>query len=1645
MEVFDLGNPFNKNLTVIFNFGDRTKPQEAIYDINSSYYEATHIYERSGTFLITITVDDGATIAKTGYIINVKNKQPHAHIIGMLNNITEDTILNLNARLGDSPSDIHDLRYYWDFGDGTFSYEKSPSHSWSEAGEYNVTLFVRDNNDFVYNTSETITIIDTPPFIEGPFIFYGIEGNVIVLDVAVFDSYMDEMNGLEYTWDFYNPLGEHFMTLTGRKPSVTLNDGNYTIRLNVTEQNGQSSFANITLIVKNVIPTVFVASEMYYGMNTAETTWAPEDPWRDITSGIEITAYTIDKIIDYGNLIYECTYWIENESYQVLPIIENGGQIENFYIPLYNSTIMNCEIKVSEMNAYNDDFFIADFEVFVFLDRNGNGYSDEFEKFWDFDVDEDPDNDGLTFAYELDLVNKDPYVDTDNDNVTNAFDPDSDNDGMCDGFNASVGVGEVFLGTDPLDNDTDDDLLGDMFEWLGWDIQIQRDVGEGYITVHTSSNPLLVDSDGDTIDDFDELHNGTDPDNPDTDFDGVNDNIEWLNNLDPNNYDTDGDGLSDGEEFYGFTIMPEWGLIITNATIQDTDGDGLTDYQEAYGIDVLHPTNPTLNDTDREGLLDSQEVFSFKKSMGAKRELNEGWNSFTFNFPNLKKAQSATLTISVSLGEDPLKEPGTLDYNILLNGDVIHEGTGKNKRYYVNITDVKGLVEENTGNGYGGIWKLNIWTDYKCILEDFSLDISGYLNPIKCDTDNDNINDSTEILPEENRGWSTNPFLADTDGDGWSDGYEIYERSEMSNPLSWDTDGDGATDSIDLDPLRDCLVEVIIIEARADDGDIEDDFGGRVDEFDRLQVGIILGPDFDYQGVYTRPRNTYKSGGMWVGDFGDKYYFDIDDNKRTFKIDDILLFGQLKGYHSRGWYPCDISGYRNAKRFDFSSTSSSETKRYGPSDKYFVRLEYNIKTLERTNIIAVYDNGTYSERWGRYYNIEKMAVIQIEVNEINTTNSPFIVGSNTIVIPSSVFLNSKLNSVVQIVGDCNETVFNEKVPDCLKSNTGETKFQGIDRDETQSEMSEWIDILITKKDCSSKNAEKILNLTLIGVINETTSLEGFKYLYDANSSHIPELMNIPLDVLKIVPLYSLYANSPVGSAPKIAERLVKKEAEKDDFKWWEVDDWIDLFKEWWEDLVDWFEDLLEAIIDLISDLIAYVLEVIEDIVEAVVEVGLALVAIIVAAVMFLLEMLLKALLLLLIALFFAIAVASLTVLIASVSLGVLPIILMAGGKIKYNYNKFIGFFLDSSIIIGYETPEEYNSYLDIYIPFVNFYISLNGLSIMNMMIGIFPFKFEFETGDQTNSNKHELIPQFENSEITIQSDTDVEVLSPEHHSVYVANPLAKITLDFQYGDYTNEEVFFKYTIRRVDNYEEIFKDEKWDINNKDIYLREGVHYLVVRVYNATTKDYIDTSEVVRILVFDTLKFFSGLDFGFGLWAGVTGLLDAYMTASNSKEWAKNSAVSLAFLGGGITIATLGIIMNDLSFTWLIGFALASILTSYIVFKAQKSGTDLIKEIAGHNILASPWIVSLGLIGLVFGAFGLFPFDLLSVEIFLVYAGFSLALLPWIFIMITDYFLSPSELENWRLNHLFLALEALILGISSVILSLVIIVYPFYLF
>ena len=202
-------------------------------------------------------------------------------------------------------------------------------------------------------------------------------------------------------------------------------------------------------------------------------------------------------------------------------------------------------------------------------------------------VDEDSDDDGLKDGFE----NGGGTWTSETMTGTDPLDPDSDDDNLLDGVenNSGAFADALSTGTNPNELDTDLDGLPD-----GWEVANAFDpTDNGGVD---PNNGATGDPDGDFSNNLDEFARGTDPRDNDSDDDTILDGYEDLGGIyvsavktgtDPLNRDTDGDGFSDAEETAdgNFVSLTRTG---TDPNLHDTDADGYFDEQE-----IAQGTNPS--------------------------------------------------------------------------------------------------------------------------------------------------------------------------------------------------------------------------------------------------------------------------------------------------------------------------------------------------------------------------------------------------------------------------------------------------------------------------------------------------------------------------------------------------------------------------------------------------------------------------------------------------------------------------------------------------------------------------------------------------------------------------------------------------------------------------------------------------------------------------------------------------------------------------------------------------------------------------------------------------------------------------------------------------------------------------------------------
>jgi formylglycine-generating enzyme required for sulfatase activity len=334
---------------------------------------------------------------------------------------------------------------------------------------------------------------------------------------------------------------------------------------------------------------------------------------------------------------------------------------------------------------------------------------------------------------------------------TDATEPDTDGDGLCDGAASVSGVcvgGEDANANGIVDPGESDPNLPDS------DFDGVSDLDE--ITVH-SSDALSSDGDGDGLSDFDEINTwSTDPNSADSDLDTLTDFDEvTIYRTNPNDEDTDGDLLDDEFEV---TNAAAGNDPLSPSTGLDPDGDGL-DIPTEY----LLGTDPYSDDSDADGLLDSVEVAS-----GSLDPTNPDTDG------------------------DGLCDGGLGVSGVCLGGYEDVNGDG-----IVDAGESDPTASDSDGDGIEDGREVEIGSNPTLtdsdgdLLSDFDeLELYGS-DPSQLDSDGDTLLDFDEVTV-----YLTLPGRIDSDGDGLTDADEVLVH--LSDARSRDSDDDGMSDPFEI-------------------------------------------------------------------------------------------------------------------------------------------------------------------------------------------------------------------------------------------------------------------------------------------------------------------------------------------------------------------------------------------------------------------------------------------------------------------------------------------------------------------------------------------------------------------------------------------------------------------------------------------------------------------------------------------------------------------------------------------------------------------------------------------------------------------------------------------------------------------------------
>lgn len=117
--------------------------------------------------------------------------------------------------------------YYWDFGDGNYSYSQNPAHNYSASGTYIVCLTISNNNTSCSDTYCDTVVVSFPPYCNA----YFYSANDTAGNGVSFYNQSSSTQGITWLWDF----GDGNNSQAQDPYHVYASSGIYTVCLTMTD------------------------------------------------------------------------------------------------------------------------------------------------------------------------------------------------------------------------------------------------------------------------------------------------------------------------------------------------------------------------------------------------------------------------------------------------------------------------------------------------------------------------------------------------------------------------------------------------------------------------------------------------------------------------------------------------------------------------------------------------------------------------------------------------------------------------------------------------------------------------------------------------------------------------------------------------------------------------------------------------------------------------------------------------------------------------------------------------------------------------------------------------------------------------------------------------------------------------------------------------------------------------------------------------------------------------------------------------------------------------------------------------------------------------------------------------------------------
>lgn len=275
-----IDDPEDDLVAVTWDFGDGSPPQSG-----SPLTSVSHVYQRPGSFTVTVTADDGQNTVNQTLQVNVANVAPTIDEVTAPASADEGSALSFRVVASEPGSAPEALNVTWNFGDGVVLSEAgllNPSHAYTDEGDgsVEVTVTVDDGDGSPTTATRSITLRNVAPTLDAGDAGSSAEGQQAIFSASAQDP--GAVDVLTWCWDFGDGSEEVCGVNLSAPTHIFRNNGAYTVSATVEDGDGGEATDTVAHVVSNAAPSVNLGNDQTVAEGAPVTfTASVTDPGQD--------------------------------------------------------------------------------------------------------------------------------------------------------------------------------------------------------------------------------------------------------------------------------------------------------------------------------------------------------------------------------------------------------------------------------------------------------------------------------------------------------------------------------------------------------------------------------------------------------------------------------------------------------------------------------------------------------------------------------------------------------------------------------------------------------------------------------------------------------------------------------------------------------------------------------------------------------------------------------------------------------------------------------------------------------------------------------------------------------------------------------------------------------------------------------------------------------------------------------------------------------------------------------------------------------------------------------------------------------------------------------------------------------------------